>query len=178
MLPWQPDNNKEIPVNPLTHLAQTNTYDYTPANGEEVFVDPSASEVATNAGIVLLPILFIIGIISYVLYSWMLGKIFKKAGVKAWKAWVPFYNIWIMYKLGNTAGWWTILLFIPIINIVASVFFYIASHRIGLKLGKSGAFVLWAIFFPLVWFAWLAFDDSTWHEDGAAPAAASSSEQA
>jgi hypothetical protein len=172
-------------VNPLTHLAQTNTYDYTPVTSEEVFVDPSTGEAAANAGIVLLPILLIIGLISYVLYSWMLGKIFKKAGVEAWKAWVPFYNIWIMYKLGNTASWWTILMFVPIINIVASVFFYIASYRIGRKLGKSGAFVLWAIFFPLVWFAWLAFDDSTWHEDTTTPeaspvasAAPQSSEQA
>jgi hypothetical protein len=172
-------------MNPLTHLAQTDAYDYTPVAGEDVIVDPSTGEAAANAGLVLLPILLIIGLISYVLYSWMLGKIFKKAGVEAWKAWVPFYNIWIMYKLGNTAGWWTILLFVPIINIVASVFFYIASYRIGQKLGKTGAFVLWAIFFPIVWFAWLAFDDSVWHEDNAtpvmspeAPVAAQSGEQA
>jgi hypothetical protein len=48
---------------------------------------------------------------------------------------------------------------------------YIAQYRIGLKLGKPGAFVLLAIFLPLVWYVWLACDDSKWSETpGAATA--------
>ena len=35
-------------------------------------------------------------------------------------------------------------------------------YKIGLKLGKEGAFVLLAIFLPIVWLIWLAVDKSTW----------------
>jgi hypothetical protein len=48
---------------------------------------------------------------------------------------------------------------------------YIAMYTIGLRFGKEGYFVLLAIFLPIVWSAWLAFDKSTWQKT--APAFAS-----
>jgi hypothetical protein len=55
-----------------------------------------------------------------------------------------------------------VLAFIPFVNIASAVFMYIAMYEIGLRLGKQGAFVLFAIFLPLVWTVWLAIDSSTW----------------
>ena len=101
-------------------------------------------------------------IIGYVVFSFLLGRIFKKAGVESWKAWVPVYNSWIMLELGGQQGFWVILAFIPLVNIVSAVFMFIAMYNIGLKLGKPGAFVLLAIFLPAVWLIWLAVDDSKW----------------
>lgn len=118
----------------------------------------------------LVGLLFLV--LSYVITSYLLSRIFKKAGLEQWKAWVPLYNVWLTYKLGDQPGWWTILLFVPVVNIVATVLLYIAYYKIGLKLGKPGVFVLWAIFLPIVWYVWLAFDNSTWKETGAAPASA------
>ena len=46
--------------------------------------------------------------------------------------------------------------------LIIVIFIIIAMYEIGLKLGKSGAFVLLAIFVPIVWMIWLAFDSSTW----------------
>jgi hypothetical protein len=34
-------------------------------------------------------------------------KLFKKANVAAWKAWVPFVNIWTFLQLGGQKGAWT-----------------------------------------------------------------------
>ena len=79
-------------------------------------------------------------------------------------AWVPFYNHWTLLELGNQKGFWAVLIIVPIVNIASTVFTYIAMYHIGLKLGKDGAFVLWAIFLPLVWYIWLAVDDSTWEK--------------
>lgn len=42
---------------------------------------------------------------------------------------------------------------------------YIAQYHIGIKLGKSGAFVVLAIFLPLVWIIWLAVDKSVWNDE-------------
>lgn len=112
--------------------------------------------------------IFIILIITYVINSYLLGRIFKKAGVDQWIAWVPFYNTWKTLELGGQQGFWAVLAIVPVVNIVSAIFIYIAMYNIGLKLQKEGWFVLFAIFLPIVWMAWLAFDSSTWREHGGA----------
>lgn len=102
-------------------------------------------------------------LLTYAVVAFFLSRIFKKAGVAGWKAWVPVYSLWITYEIGGQPGWWAIILLLPVVSIVAVVFLYIAMYDIGLKLGKSGTFVLWAIFLPLVWYIWLALDPSRWN---------------
>lgn len=153
----------------LTHMAQAYD-DFTTTGGEELLTDPAATEAATNASLVMLPVLLVILLVSYVLFAWLTARIFKKAGLESWKGWVPVYNIWLTFKLGNQAGWWAVVMLIPFVQIIASIVFFIAQYHIGRKFGKPGAFVLLAIFLPLVWYAWLGFDDSKWQD--AAPAAA------
>ncbi len=106
--------------------------------------------------------LFAVGI--YVVVALCLMSIFKKAGVKPWIAWVPFYNHWKMLEIGGQQGFWAVLAIIPFVNIVSAVFTYIAMYHIGKKLEKDGAFVLLGIFLPLVWYIWLAVDKSKWHD--------------
>jgi hypothetical protein len=115
-------------------------------------------------GMFLFVMLFalVFGIAMYVIFALLMGRIFKKAGVESWKAWVPVYNNWVLLELGGQQGFWAVLALIPVVNIVAAVFIYIAMYNIGLKLGKEGAFVLLAIFIPVVWLIWLAVDSSTW----------------
>ncbi len=98
----------------------------------------------------------------YVLHAFLLSMIFKKAGVKPWSAWVPFYNIWKLLEIGDQPRFWAILTIITPLNIVTSIFTYIAMYRIGLKFGKDGSWVVLAIFFPTIWMAILAFDGSKW----------------
>jgi hypothetical protein len=100
----------------------------------------------------------------YVVTALFLGRIFKKAGIESWKAWVPVYNQWILLELGDQKGFWSVLSFVPFVSLVSYVFTCIAMYRIGLKLGKEGAFVLWGIFLPLVWIIWLGVDKSTWND--------------
>lgn len=119
------------------------------------------------AGVIMITYLVIL-VAAYAIGAFLLGRIFKKAGVEQWKAWVPFYNNWITYELGDQKGWISLLLLVPLANIVALVYYFIALYHIGLKLQKEGWFVLLAIFVPLVWFIWLAFDKSTWQGNSAA----------
>jgi hypothetical protein len=101
-------------------------------------------------------------IVTYVIYAFLLSRIFKKAGIKETVAWIPFYNHWKLLELGGQQGVWAVLAIVPFVSIASWVFTYIAMYHVGLKLGKEGWFVLVAIFFPLVWFIWLGFDDSKW----------------
>lgn len=148
----------------LAQSTQYNTYNSTYQS------TATPEDAAIMAGALL--IYLIIVLVAYVIGALLLGRIFKKAGVEPWKAWVPIYSLWITYELGDQKGYWAILWLVPFINIVAAIFYIIAQYHIGLKLGKSGAFVLLGIFFPVIWLAILAFDKSTWQGTGAHFAAA------
>lgn len=45
-------------------------------------------------------------------------KLYIKAGRQAWEAAVPVYNAVVLMKIINRPWWWTILLFIPIVNLI------------------------------------------------------------
>lgn len=56
-------------------------------------------------------------ILSYILLSVGLYKIFEKAGEDAWKGLVPGLNFVVWCKLIGRPSWWAALLLIPIVNI-------------------------------------------------------------
>lgn len=140
----------------ILQVAQSSYYDYTPST---TGVDSAA---AAGAMVFFMLFALVISAIAYVITSFLLSRIFKKAGIETWKAWVPIYNNWLILELGGQKGYWAVLALIPFVNIVSAVFMIIAMYHISVNFGKDGAFVLLAIFLPLVWFIWLAFDDSTW----------------
>ena len=151
----------------FTTVAQaTETY-YEYSDGSTMSGSDAAA-VATVAGFFVLFGIFV-GLIIYAIHAFLLGKIFKKAGVAGWIAWVPFYNNWKLLELGDQKGFWSVLAIVPVVNIVSAVFVVIAMYHIGLKLQKDGWFVIIAIFLPLIWEAWLAFDSSTWQSSPLSP---------
>lgn len=123
-------------------------------------VSPATQDAGANALVTL--IIFMILIAAYALNAFFLSRIFKKAGIEGWKAWVPVYNNWVQLELGGQKGYWAVLAFVPLVNFVSAVFMIIAMYHIGLKFGKSEAFVLLAIFLPLVWLVWLAIGNDKW----------------
>lgn len=147
----------------ITSLLAHSDYYTTYSQPSHTYTDAEAA-AAAGAFLVIMLFALIITAISYVVLALLLSRIFKKAGVETWKAWVPVYNSWTLLEMGGQKGFWAILMLVPPINIVAVVFQCIAMYNIGLKFGKSGEFVLWAIFLPIVWFAWLAVDDSKWQD--------------
>lgn len=151
-------------MNLLLHFAYYVDYSYS----------RSIHEVApvVIAPAVIMTILFTILVIFlgiYAIHAFLLSRIFKKAGIKSWAAWVPFYNIWKLLEIGDQPSFWAVLSIITPLNIVTSVFTYIAMYRIGLKLGKDGSWVILAIFLPTIWMAILAFDSSKWNPKGIKP---------
>lgn len=151
----------------LGHFGDYMTYS-TPMDNTTSNIDPAV--YASFMAMVFIS-LFVILIGTYVVTSFLLGRIFKKAGIESWKAWVPFYSHWVLLEMGDQQGFWAVLAIVPFVNIASLVFLYIAMHNVSLKFGKQSVFVLWAIFIPLVWYIWLAFDKSTWQ--GSVPVTAS-----
>jgi len=131
-------------------------------------------ETETTAAVMAVTILFMFFavLLSYAISAFFIGRVFKKAGVASWIAWVPFYSSWKLLEMGGQSGFWAVLTIIPFVNYVSAVFLFIAMYHIGLKFEKSGPFVLFAIFLPIVWLIWLAVDKSTWNNALGAPSKA------
>jgi signal peptidase I len=68
---------------------------------------------------------FIIQII-HGLATW---KLYIKAGRKAWEAFIPVYNAVILMKIINRPWWWTILLFLPIVNLIMFPVVWVETAR-------------------------------------------------
>jgi hypothetical protein len=110
--------------------------------------------------IVTVYLVFLLGF--YALNAWFLSLVFRKVGIKRWKAWVPVYNNWVFLELGGQQGWLAILSLIPIASIVAVVFMCIAAYNVGLAFAKEGAWVVLYFFLPWLWLAITGFDSSRW----------------
>jgi signal peptidase I len=58
--------------------------------------------------------IYLISFLLLLLPSFGLAKMFQKAGVAKWKAFVPFYNTWVMQELGNRYKHWVFWQLIPV----------------------------------------------------------------
>ena len=61
-------------------------------------------------------IVYLIGTLIVFLPSFGLQKMFEKAGVPGWKAYIPFYNTWIMQDLAKRPKHWVFWQFIPVVG--------------------------------------------------------------
>jgi hypothetical protein len=66
-------------------------------------------------------------------------KMFVKAGQPGWACLVPIYNAYILLKIAGRPGWWLILLFIPLVNIVI---IFIVLLDIAKAFGRSVLFAI------------------------------------
>ena len=82
-------------------------------------------------------------------------KTFEKAGEPGWACIIPFYNIYIMAKIGGVKNWW--LIFIPLANIYIIFVIMIALAK---SFGKDTGFGLGLIFLGFIFFPILGFGDA------------------
>ena len=91
----------------------------------------------------LITFLFIIGIIG-----WHVGMygMFKKAGIEAWKAFVPFYNTWLIVEKCSIKKYWFWLQLIPIvgqfITIWITIIYVMHFKKVSMLLLLEDKFVL------------------------------------
>lgn len=59
---------------------------------------------------------YLISVLIVFLPSFGLAKMFQKAGVAPWKAFIPFYNTWVMQTLAQRPRHWVFWQFIPVVG--------------------------------------------------------------
>jgi Family of unknown function (DUF5684) len=84
-------------------------------------------------------------------------KVFTKAGQPGWAAIIPIYNIYIMTKIAGKPGWWVLLCFIPIVNIIIIIWLY---NMISKSFGHDEGFTAGLIFLSFIFWPILGFGSS------------------
>ena len=90
--------------------------------------------------------------------------VFTKAGQPGWAAIVPIYNAYIMIKIAGKPGWWLILLFIPIVNIIIVL---LVSLGIAQNFGKGSGFGVGLWLLPIIFYPILAFGSAQYQQQPA-----------
>lgn len=139
-----------------------------------------------------------VGIAMYVISAIAYWQIFKKAGEKGWKALIPVYNSYIIYKISWKTSMFWIMLILDIVYavlaginvsaqsgvlaflmyavyIVVLVIGIISIHKLSKAFGHGVGFTLGLIFLSPIFILILAFGGSQYVGNTSQPAAASDS---
>jgi signal peptidase I len=102
-------------------------------------------------------IVYLIGTLIVLLPAPGFAKLFAKAGVEPWKAYVPFYNTWIMQGLAQRPKHWVFWQFIPVVGWFISPGIFIEFVKLFGKFGL-GAHTAASLAGP-VYFPYLAYKE-------------------
>lgn len=119
-----------------------------------------SSPLVPDAGTIVLLVLVSL-VPSVLIYVWgalALSRVYAKLGLDGWKAWVPVYNLAVLFRLGGLSPWLLLLYLIPLFGqIFVYVAYITAAHRVNVMFGQGvGMTVLAALLFP-VWASVLGF---------------------
>jgi len=98
-------------------------------------------------------IIYLIGTLIVFLPAFGFYKLFQKAGAPAWKAFVPFYNTWVMQELAQRPKHWVFWQLIPVGGWFISMGIFIEFVKIFGKfsfLHHAGASLLAPFYFPYI----------------------------
>jgi signal peptidase I len=87
-----------------------------------------------------------------------LSKLFTKANVESWKAFIPFYNFYCLSKLLNKPWWWCLIMIVPGVNILM---YGVYGFNVARAFNKpSNKDLLFASILPYIFFVITGFDKS------------------
>ena len=95
--------------------------------------DAAATAVLFGLGGTFLIIMLALAVV-FIIGMW---KVFAKAGQPRWACIIPIYNIYVLTQIAGRPGWWVLLFFIPLVNIVISL---LLAIDIAKSFGQSAAF--------------------------------------
>ena len=72
---------------------------------------------------------FIFFLVLQVIHFIGTWKIYEAANRKRWEAAVPIYNAIVLMKILNRPTWWTVLLFVPIVNLIMFPVIWVETLR-------------------------------------------------
>ncbi len=116
----------------------------------DLFFIKAAIGMIINTTLLFLLIIFLIPLMFHIgLYG-----VFKKNNIEPWKAFIPFYNYWLLFEIVNING---LLSLIPVVNFFMFLFVFFKLSR---KHNKSVFFSILMVLFSPLFMLLLGFDKS------------------
>ncbi len=109
-----------------------------------------ATSSQADAGLVA-PIVMLAIFITVIAGIW---RVYSKAGQPGWGVLIPIYNIYLMCKIARRPGWWLLLMFIPVVNLIIAITLSIGIAR---NFGKGAGFGLGLAFLGFIFYPILGF---------------------
>lgn len=100
-------------------------------------------------------VLVLISLLLVILPAPGLYKMFEKAGIPSWKAWVPFLNIWEIVKITRLKKHWFYWQFIPIAGWFITVWLLVEFTKLFGKFSLPDHAA--AVFLPFIYFPYLGY---------------------
>lgn len=107
----------------------------------------------TIAGLLFLTLAFALTV-TVIVGLW---KTFVKAGQPGWGVFIPIYNAYLLMQIARKPGWWVLLMFVPIVNLVINA---IVSVAVAENFGKGAGFGIGLFFLPFLFYPILGFGDA------------------
>lgn len=104
-------------------------------------------------GLIIFYLLFVIVVIA------AMWRVYQKAEQPGWACLIPFYNVYIMLKIAGKPGWWLLLFFIPLVNVVFIIWTY---NMISKSFGKDEGFTVGLVLLSFVFWPILGFGSATY----------------
>lgn len=81
-------------------------------------------------------------------------KVYEKAGQPGWACIIPIYNAYVLLKIVGKPGWWLLLMLIPGVNVILSIWVVnLLSKSFGKDVGFTvGMLLLSPVFIPILGF--------------------------
>lgn len=107
-------------------------------------------EVSLIAVLVPLFISFLVVMVVFGAIMWW--GMFTKAGKPGWHSVIPIFNMVVWMQIIGRPGWWVLLMFVPLVNLIITILVCIDTAK---SFGKEAAFgvglwLLGIIFFPIL----------------------------
>lgn len=97
-------------------------------------------------------------VIFMIVVQW---KLFKKANLPGWGALIPFYNVYLSFKVAGRPGLRVLWILFPPVLFILSI---IICFDIAKRFNKHRTFGLGILFFKIIFLPILAFDKKAiWH---------------
>lgn len=122
---------------------------------EDAMMEMGALAAAFIGWMAIVRAVVILGLAALMIISrW---RVFSKAGLPGWGIFIPFYNRYLMFKLGGRSGRTFLWIVIPPVFAVLMVINY---FNIAKKFWKHWAYGIGITFLKIIFIPILAFDDS------------------
>jgi len=120
----------------------------------QVTADDAAQSAAVAAAATV-PMLVVLAITVLLIAS--MWKVFERAGERGWAVLVPIYNLYILCRIAGMSGWWVLVAFIPLVNII---FVFANSIGVAERFGKGVGYGLGLALLPFIFWPMLAWGDA------------------